>query len=43
MRAAPAHIRWVARISPQSAYPDEAERFAIDKIAPMLSWPEVVA
>ncbi|MDA0181175.1 amidohydrolase family protein [Solirubrobacter phytolaccae] len=42
-RAAPAHIRWVARISPQSAYPDEAERFAIDTIAPMLSWPEVVA
>ena len=43
MRAAPAHIRWVARIAPQSAYPDEAERFAIDTIAPMLSWPEVVA
>ncbi|MBE2316186.1 adenine deaminase [Solirubrobacter sp. CPCC 204708] len=43
MRAAPAHIRWVARISPQSAYPDEAERFAIDVIEPMLSWPEVVA
>ena len=41
--AAPAHIRWVARIAPQSAYPDEAERFAIDAIAPMLSWPEVVA
>ena len=37
MRAAPAHIRWVARIAPQSAYPDEAERFAIDTIAPMLS------
>lgn len=43
LRAAPAHIRWVARISPQSAYPDEAERFAIETIAPMLSWPEVVA
>ena len=43
MHAAPAHIRWVARISPQSAYADEAERFAIERIAPMLSWPEVVA
>ena len=43
MRAAPAHIRWVARISPQSAYEDEAERFAIERIAPLFSWPEVVA
>mgnify|MGYP001248598022 CR=1 FL=1 len=43
LRDAPAHIRWVARISPQSAYPDEAERFTIETIAPMLSWPEVVA
>lgn len=43
MRAAPAHIRWVARISPQSAYPDEAERFAIERIAPLFEWPEVVA
>jgi len=43
MNAAPAHIKWVARISPQSAYPDEAERFAIERIAPLFSWPEVVA
>src|SRR4051794_19939261 len=43
MNAAPAHVYWVARISPQSAYPDEAQRFAIDTIAPMLSWPEVLA
>jgi adenine deaminase len=43
MRRAPAHIRWVARISPQSAYADEAERFAIERIAPLFDWPEVVA
>jgi adenine deaminase len=43
MRGAPAHVYWVARISPQSAYPDEAERFAIERIAPLFSWPEVVA
>ena len=43
MGAAPARIFWVARISPQSAYPDEAERFAIERIAPLMSWPEVVA
>src|SRR5688572_10616348 len=43
MRAAPAHVKWVARISPQSAYPDEAERFAIERIAPLFSWPDVVA
>ena len=43
MRAAPAHVYWVARISPQSAYPDEATRFAIETIAPMLDWPEVLA
>ena len=43
MRAAPAHVYWTARISPQSAYPDEATRFATDVIAPLLSWPEVVA
>ena len=43
MNAAPAHVKWVARISPQSAYPDEAERFAIERIAPLFSWPEVVA
>jgi adenine deaminase len=40
---APAHVYWTARISPQSAYPDEATRFAIDRIAPMLDWPEVLA
>ena len=43
MNDAPAHVYWVARISPQSAYPDEAERFAIDRIAPLFSWPEVLA
>ena len=43
MHAAPAHIRWVARISPQSAYPDEAERFAIERDRPDALWPEVVA
>ena len=43
MNAAPAHVKWVARISPQSAYPDEAERFAIERIAPLFAWPEVVA
>src|SRR4051794_26596360 len=43
MRSAPAHVYWVARISPQSAYPDEATRFAVDTIAPMLGWPEVLA
>lgn len=43
MARAPAHVRWVARISPQSAYEDEAERFAIERIAPLFDWPEVVA
>jgi adenine deaminase len=43
MNAAPAHVKWVARISPQSAYEDEAERFAIERIAPLFDWPEVVA
>ena len=43
MNHAPAHIRWVARLTPQSAYADEAERFATDVIAPLLEWPEVVA
>jgi adenine deaminase len=43
MRRAPAHVYWTARISPQSAYPDEAARFATEVIAPLLSWPEVVA
>jgi adenine deaminase len=43
MNAAPAHVKWVARLAPQSAYNDEAERFATDIVAPLLSWPEVVA
>jgi adenine deaminase len=43
MNVAPAHVKWVARISPQSAYEDEAERFAIERIAPLFDWPEVVA
>src|SRR4051794_38096778 len=40
---APAHIKWVARLAPQSAYPDEEERFATEVVAPLLAWPEVVA
>jgi adenine deaminase len=43
MNEAPAHVRWVARLAPQSAYDDEAERFATAIVAPLLSWPEVVA
>jgi adenine deaminase len=43
MNVAPAHVKWVARISPQSAYEDEAERFAVERIAPLFDWPEVVA
>jgi adenine deaminase len=43
MNRAPAHVRWVARLAPQSAHPDEAERFATDRVAPLLRWPEVVA
>lgn len=43
MNHAPAHVRWVARLSPQSAHTDEAERFATEIVAPLLSWPEVVA
>jgi adenine deaminase len=43
LRGAPAHLYWTARISPQSAYPDEATRFAIERIAPMLDWPEMLA
>jgi adenine deaminase len=43
MNAAPAHIRWVARLTPQTAMPDEAERFATEIVAPLLRWPEVVA
>ena len=41
MNDAPAHIRWVARLAPQTAYADD--RFPVDVIARMLSWPEVVA
>ncbi len=41
MNDAPAHIRWVARLAPQTAYADE--RFPVEVIAPMLAWPEVVA
>jgi adenine deaminase len=41
MRAAPAHVYWVARLSPQTAY--EHERFPVAVVEPMLSWPEVVA
>src|SRR4051812_9530283 len=43
LNTAPAHVKWVARLAPQSAYPDEAERFATDVVAPLLDWPEVVA
>jgi adenine deaminase len=43
MNAAPAHVRWVARLASQSAYEGEAERFATEVVAPLLSWPEVVA
>src|SRR4051812_1016707 len=43
MNHAPAHVKWVARLAPQSAYPDEAERFATEVVAPLLEWPEVVA
>src|SRR3954468_38261 len=43
MHDAPAHVKWVARLAPQSAYPDEDERFATEIVAPMLQWPEVVA
>src|SRR5262249_54574777 len=39
--AAPAHVRWVARIAPQSAYEDDA--FPAEDVAEMLAWPEVVA
>src|SRR4051794_12755710 len=41
MRAAPAHVYWVARLAPQSAYAED--RFATDIVAPLLSWPEVLA
>jgi adenine deaminase len=41
MPGAPAHIRWVARLAPQTAY--EQDRFPLDAVTSMLSWPEVVA
>src|SRR3954451_4694775 len=41
MNHAPAHVKWVARIAPQSAYP--YERFPTETVARMLAWPEVVA
>ena len=41
MDEAPAHIRWVARIAPQSAYARDA--FALEDVAELLAWPEVVA
>ena len=39
MRAAPAHVRWVARLAPQTA----ADAFDVETVATMLDWPEVVA
>jgi adenine deaminase len=41
MQAAPARVYWVARLAPQTAY--RQERFPTEVVAPMLSWPEVVA
>jgi adenine deaminase len=41
MNRAPAHVYWVARLAPQSAYP--AELMPAEVVAPLLSWPEVVA
>ena len=41
MAAAPAHVYWVARLAPQTAYAEP--RFPVETIAPMLEWPEVVA
>ena len=43
MNDAPAHIHWVARLAPQTRVRGRGERFPTDVIAPMLSWPEVVA
>src|SRR3954465_14969276 len=36
MNHAPAHVKWVARLAPQSAYADEETRFATEIVAPML-------
>ena len=41
MNAAPAHIKWVARIAAQTALAEDA--FDPDLVAQMLQWPEVVA
>lgn len=41
MNAAPAHIRWVARIAAQTAL--EHDAFDPEVVAEMLAWPEVVA
>jgi adenine deaminase len=41
MNEAPAHVHWVARIAPQSAY--EHDAFPPEAVAEMLRWPEVVA
>jgi adenine deaminase len=41
MNHAPAHVHWVARIAPQSAY--EHDAFPPEAVAEMLRWPEVVA
>ena len=39
--AAPAHVKWVARIAAQTAYEEDA--FPAGEVAEMLAWPEVVA
>jgi adenine deaminase len=41
MNAAPAHVRWVARIAAQTAL--DADAFDPEVVADMLRWPEVVA
>ena len=41
MNAAPAHIKWVARIAAQTALAEDA--FDPEHVAEMLQWPEVVA
>ncbi len=41
MNAAPAHVKWVARIAAQTAY--EYDAFPTEDVAEMLAWPEVVA
>jgi adenine deaminase len=41
MNAAPAHVKWVARLAAQTALADDA--FDPAAVAEMLAWPEVVA